>query len=351
MTTTRLGVSVPSRVGPMQGIADLARLADDAAFDSVWIIELYRNAFAMLYGAAPSTSRALLATGIATAFTRSPFEAANLAADVDEISGGRALVGLGAGSPELLAAFHSTKIERPVGRMREYVHCLRRAWEYLDTGTTEQFHGSHYQFEPPPANPWGHRTLPRPQIPIYVAGLAPQMTRLAGEIGDGWIGYLTTPDWIRKKTKPLIEEGAARGGRDLSDFDLAVEIICSVHEDRDVAYRRGRIQTGFYVAHPVSAPMIAMAGLEAERDAVLDAMSSKGLAGLAETSDKLVDEFSIVGTPEEARQKLEHFQTEIPHVILHTPYVPPLDAEEGIDAFRSLVKAFSRDRETGRALR
>jgi probable F420-dependent oxidoreductase len=338
----RLGITMPTRTAAMSRFPEYARWADDAGFDSVWDYELYRNPFAMLCTAALSTSRATLATGLVGALPRSPFALANEAADVDELSGGRALIGMGTGVPEFLQAFHSVSPEKPIGKMREYIACVRRSWDYLATGEAEPFAGKHYQFTAPPFNPWGLRPLARPQIPIYVASLGPMMTRLAGEVGDGWLAYLATPQWVRERTRPLLEEGAKKAGRDASAMDLAVEVICSVNTDRDVAYHRARIHTGFYVSHPVSDPVVALHGLEAERDAVRQGLMTRGLDSLAETSDKLVEVFSITGTPDEARQKLGDWKAEIPHVVLHTPYVPPLTAEESEDAYQGIIDAFGR---------
>jgi probable F420-dependent oxidoreductase len=338
----RLGITMPTRTAAMDRFPEYARWADEAGFDSIWDYELYRNPFAMLCTAALSTSKATLATGLAGAFPRSPFEMANAAADVDELSGGRMLIGMGTGVPEFLAAFHSQNFVKPLSRMRDYITCMRRSWDYLSTGEAEPYPGEHYHFTAPPFNPWGLRPMARPRIPIYLASLGPKMTQLAGEIADGWLAYLATPKWVEQHTRPRLEEGAARSGRDLADFDVAVEVICSVHSDRDIAYHRGRIHTGFYVSHPVSDGVVALHGLEAERDAVRQALMTKGLDGLAETSDKLVEVFSITGTPEEARQKLADWKATIPHVVLHTPYVPPLTAEESEDAYRGIVDAFGR---------
>jgi len=338
---SQLGITMPTRTAAMSRFPEYARWAEEAGFDSVWDYELYRNPYAMLCTAALSTNHVTLATGLAGAFPRSPFAAANEAADVDELSSGRTLVGLGTGVPEFLAAFHSQGFEKPVARMRDYITCMRLSWEYLATGQADSYDGAHYQFNAPPFNPWGLRTMARPRIPIYVASLGPVMTRLAGEIGDGWMAYLATPDWVEQHTRPLLAEGAKRSGRDPDELDLAVEVICSVSSDRDVAYRRARLHVGFYVAHPVSDAVIALHGLEAERDAVRQAMMTKGLDGLSETSDKLVEQFSITGTPEEARQKLESWKS-IPHVVLHTPYTPPLTAEESEDAYRGIIDAFAR---------
>jgi probable F420-dependent oxidoreductase len=336
----RLGITMPTRTAAMQRFPEYARWADEAGFDSVWDYEIYRNPFAMLCTCALTTSRTMLGTGVAGAFPRSPFEFANAAADLDELSAGRALIGIGAGIPEFLAAFHSQRYERPVARMRDYIECIRRSWTYLSAGEAESYSGEHYQFASPPFNPWGLRPLPRPRIPIYLASMRPMMTKLAGEIADGWLGAVVTPRWIKERTLPLLEEGAKRSGRSLDEFDLAVEVICSVNTDRDLAYRRGRIHTGFYVVHPVSDPVVSLHGFEVERDALRRGLLTRGPESLIDTPDELVEAFSITGTPQEARQKLDAWTTQIPHVLLHTPYVPPLSPEESEDAYRAIIETF-----------
>lgn len=335
----RIGVTMPTRTAPLEKVPEYARLADEAGFDSVWSYELYRNPFAMLCTSALTTSRATLGTGLAAAFPRSPFELANAAADVDELSNGRMLLGLGIGVPEFLEAFHSTDAKRAVGRVREYIDVLRLSWTYLHAGEAEAYEGEHYRFTPPPLNPWGVRTVARPRIPIYLAAMRPQLLALTGQKADGWVGYLATPRFVEERVIPGIAVGAEKAGRDVADIDLACEVICSVSPDRDVAMRRARIHVGFYVAHPVSDVVVQLHGLEEEQGRIRQAFMTEGLAGLEKTDDRLVEAFSISGTPEEARQKLDDYEA-IPHLVLHTPYVPPLTAEESEDAYRNIVSAF-----------
>src|SRR5438094_997909 len=142
----RIGVTIPSRTGPITDLGTKARRAEQAGFESVWTYDVYRNPFTLLSVAAAATERVTLGTGLAAAFSRSPFEAANAAADIDELSGGRMLYGLGTGVPEFLRAFHSTDADRPLGRLSEYIDVLRLSWEYLATGAAPQWEGTHYRF-------------------------------------------------------------------------------------------------------------------------------------------------------------------------------------------------------------
>lgn len=336
----QLGITMPTRTAALDRIPEYARWADEAGLDSVWDYELYRNPFSMLCTCALTTKKVTLATGLAAAFPRSPFELANAMADVDELSDGRALLGLGTGVPEFLEAFHSTDAKNMVGRMREYIDVLRLSWEHLYSGEPASYEGKHYRFASPPFNPWGGRNMVRSQIPIYLAGMRPKLLGLVGEKADGWMGYLATPKFIDERVRPAIADGAQRAGRDPSEVTIATEVICSVSPDRDEAYRRARIHVGFYVAHPVSDVVVEIHGLKAEQQAIQQTLMTKGFAGLVETDDKLVETFSITGTPEEARQKLDAWKDAYDHLILHTPYVPPLEAQESEDAYRNIVDAF-----------
>jgi probable F420-dependent oxidoreductase len=337
----KLGITMPSRTAPLARIPDYARMADEAGFDSVWTYELYRNPFAMLCTSALTTSNAQLCTGLATAFNRSPFEAANAAADVDELSGGRMKLGLGTGVPEFLEAFHSTDFKTPIKRLSEYVEVLRRSWAYLAGEEVEAFNGKYYQFAAPPINPWGLRDMVRPQIPILVAGMRPQLLKLCGAKADGWIGYLWTQKFFEQVVLPNITEGARSAGRDPDALDLACEIICCVHPDRDVALARAKKHVGFYVAHPVSDVVAEIEGVQDLVNGLRMSMMQKGLAAFEDTPEELVELFSITGTPEECRQKLDNYK-ELPHLALHTSYVPPFTAEESEDCYLQIVDAFKR---------
>ena len=124
---------------------------------------------------------------------------------------------------------------------------------------------------------------------------------------------------------------------------MASETICSVHEDRKVAMQRARIQVGLYACNHVSDAVVQFEGLAEDRDAVLAAVMERGLAVAAEvTSDALVHALSITGTPDEVREKFAAFDNALDHVILHTPYVPPLTNEETEDAYRNIVRTFAR---------
>ncbi|HEX6388576.1 MAG TPA: LLM class flavin-dependent oxidoreductase [Solirubrobacteraceae bacterium] len=336
----QLGITMPTRTCALERVPEYARWADEAGFDQIWDYELYRNPFAMLCLSATTTENATLATGLAAAFPRSPFELANAIADVDELSGGRALLGLGAGVGEFLEAFHSTSLAKMVPRMSDYIEVVRLAWQHLHTGEPVSFAGEHFRIQSPPMNPWGGRTTARAQIPIYLAAMRPKLMELCGRKADGWLGYLATPQFIEERVRPSIAVGAQAAGRDPSDVRIATEVICSVSPDRELAYRRARQHVGFYIAHPVSDVVCELHGVLDQVNALRAAMMEKGLAAFDDTPDALVELFSITGTPEEARQKLGEWEGAYDDLVLHTPYIPPLEADDSEDAYRNIVETF-----------
>lgn len=338
----KLGITMPVRTVQLARVPEYAKLAEDAGFDTAWSSELYRNPFSMLATSAMNTSRIGLGTGIAVTGSRSPFELANEAADIDEMTGGRMRLGIGGGVAEFLGAFHSNKADKPLTRMREYVDVIRLSWQYLSTGHAPTYEGEFYQFSVPSFNPWGLRRIVRDAIPIYLAGVGPKMLELVGATADGWIGYLATPELIRDHVRPTVAEGARAAGREISDLDLMLELICVIHPDGDIALERAHKQVGFYVSHPMSQPMVEFAGVEDEVEELRAGLVAEGLLALERTSDKLVHAFSITGTPDECRDRLSEWEGIVDHLVLHTPYVPPLNAQESDNCFRNICSTYAR---------
>ena len=338
----KLGITMPTRTVELRRVGQYAKWAEEAGLDSAWDWELYRNPFTMLTMAALETDRVMLGTGLSVAGSRSPFEMANVAADIDDLSNGRMLLGIGSGVTEFLGAFHCNPNNKPLTRMTEYIECLRLSWQYLSNGDTPSFEGEFYQFVSPPFNPWGLRHLERESIPIYLGAIGPKMLQLVGRKADGWIGYLGTPSYVADHVRPLISQAADDAGRSIGDIDLMLELICSVHPDRDVAVGRARRHVGFYVSHPSSDPIVEFAGLSDEVNELRMRMMTEGLSAFENCSDKLIETFSLTGTPDEVAARLSDWEGIVDHLVLHTPYVPPFTAQDSEDSYRQICAALSR---------
>jgi alkanesulfonate monooxygenase SsuD/methylene tetrahydromethanopterin reductase-like flavin-dependent oxidoreductase (luciferase family) len=184
--------------------------------------------------------------------------------------------------------------------------------------------------------------MARPQIPIYLSVVRPRMLQLAGEIADGVLGYLATPTYLREVVLPNIAIGLERAGRARDDVELAALVLCSVSEDREEAMRRARINVGNYICFPGADPMVQFNDVADARNAVLEKLFSDGPSAFDLLPEEVVKRFAICGTPDEGRAQLAEFDGLLDHIVLHTPYVPPLEAADSEDCFRNTVATFGR---------
>ncbi len=251
---------------------DLRALGREAAayerlgVDGLWSFETAHDPFLPLFAAALTTERVNLGTGIAVAFARSPFAMAQTAWDLQRVSGGRLLLGLGTQVRAHLERRFSAAFEHPAARIVDYIRCLRAIWDTFQNGTKPAYEGPFYRFtlisdffNPGP--------IAQPQMPISLAGVGEPMARAAGQVADGFhVHPLHSPGYLRDVVRPAIAEGARAAGRD----PAAVELITSVflitgdtQAERAEAETFARQQIAFYASTPSYRPFLAYHGLEA----------------------------------------------------------------------------------------
>jgi probable F420-dependent oxidoreductase len=283
-------------------IAAFARRAEEAGIARLWATELYRSATIPLALAARATERIELGTGIALAFTRSPMVTALEALDLDDASGGRFTLGLGAGVRRLNASWHGAPYAPPVRRMREMVAAVRELMRALTSGRDARAEGRLYDIEVR-----GLRRAaraPRPDVPVWIAAVLPGMTRLAGEVADGFLDHpVTSPGWLREATLPQLRAGAERAGREVPQVGGAV--ICAVSaDDPDGARRAAAATVGFYATVRTYAGMFSEHGFAGRLPAIRDAFMAGDTDRLVEAvGPDMADAFSASGTPAEVRAK------------------------------------------------
>jgi 5,10-methylenetetrahydromethanopterin reductase len=280
---------------------DLARLAEEAGAESVWIAEtrVTRDGFVPAGAIAARTTRIGVGTGIVNVFTRGPVLSAISFATLDEASGGRAIAGLGAGSPLVLAA-QGQSFDRPLTRLREYVDVLRRLLrgDRIDyVGETVRLEGVQLEMEPC-----------RPHIPVYLGVTGPKALALAGKIADGVIlnGFL--PPAYVGRARERIAAGAKLAGRDPAGIDVAMGLITATHADGRIARDTARPFVAMYMTRFPN--LAAEMGFDEEAMArVRDAVDAGGLAaGAAAVSDAMVAAVTITGTREECLARLAEYR-------------------------------------------
>jgi F420-dependent oxidoreductase-like protein len=232
----KLGVHI-GYWGLGMGPQDQLRVVQEAerlGYDSVWAAEAYgSDAATVLAWLAAGTSKIKLGSAIFQMPGRSPAMTAMTAATIDELSGGRMVLGIGSSGPQVAEGWHGQRFARQLQRTREYVAVVRMA---LSRERVE-YHGETIELPLPdgPGKPLKLTIAPRQErIPIYLAAIGPKNTALAGEIADGWIPTFFSPEHVGE-LRELLEEGAARSGRSLEGFDIAPTVNVYVSDDRELA--------------------------------------------------------------------------------------------------------------------
>jgi probable F420-dependent oxidoreductase len=317
-------------------VVELGVSAEDAGLDSVWHVEINREPFVPLTAIAARTKRIRLGTGVVI-WARSPILASLVAANLDELSGGRFLYGLGTGPPDWNRRFHGMSYERPARRIREYVDVMRGAWKAAHDGSAFDYDGQVYRIE-------GYRRplrQERERIPIVLAAVQGGMCELAGEIADGVLfNVLSTPRYLREFAAPHLERGAARSGRDLATLERAAAITAAVDGDASAARRWARHQIAFYSVIPYFDVMFELHAFQHEAAAIRAAAERADPNGMIDAvTEEMIDAFAIAGTPDQCRRQLEAWG-DLDLAVLFPPTFQ-LEPDEIAANHRALLETFA----------
>jgi probable F420-dependent oxidoreductase len=290
-------------------LCDAARRAEAAGAEVVWCPELHRSATVTAAALAQSTRRVAVGTAIALAFTRSPMTLALEALDVDELAGGRFILGIGSGVRALNERWHNARFGRPADHLRETVRNVRAFWSKAALGEPIDLDGVHE-----PMRLRGYRR-PFPQvrstIPIYLAGMGPVMTRLAGEVADGWISHeLCSPAYLKEHSTAFLTAGLDTAGRGRGGLDVVVSALCAVDEDAHRARRWAAGTVGFYASVATYQEFFAYHGYGREQEHVRNVFrAGAGADDLGSAvSDSMVDTLTLSGTANEVRTRLAEYE-------------------------------------------
>src|SRR6266540_5595419 len=237
----------------MRDVAAIAHAADAIGFAGLWSAETKHNGFFPLLIAAEHSQRIELGTAVAIAFPRSPMVMAQIAWDLQALSGGRFVLGLGTQVRAHIERRYSMAWDTPVARLRDYIGALRAIWQSWQIGGKLNYQGQFYQhtlmtpfFNPGP--------IANPDIPIYIAGVNEGLARLAGEACDGFhVHPFHSVKYINDIVRPQIAAGAERAGRAPADIAL-VSSVFAITGPNDAAIESiramAREQIAFYASTP-----------------------------------------------------------------------------------------------------
>src|SRR5919109_3467418 len=285
-------------------------------FDSVWAAEAYgSDAATVLAWLAAQTSRIRIGSAIFQMPARSPAMTAMTAATLDQLSGGRMMLGIGSSGPQVAEGWHGQRFARQLARTRDYVAVVRMALarERVD------YHGETMELPLPdgPGKPLKLTIAPvQERIPIYLAAIGPKNTALAAEIADGWIPTLFSPEHVAE-FRPLLDEGFARAGagKAVEDFDVAPMVNVMVADDAAAARDAMRPFVALYVGGMGSRKqnfynaLVRRYGFEDAARRVQDLyLEGKRDEAAAALPEELIDTVSLCGPPDRVRDRLAVFR-------------------------------------------
>jgi F420-dependent oxidoreductase-like protein len=306
----RLGLTIPyTDQVPREITRAYVQAADRLGYDTLWVAEAYGwDAFTVLTDLACVTERIKLGTGIVNVFSRSPALIAQTAASLDNISGGRFVLGLGTSGHQVIEGWHGVKFERGVRRMRETTEIVRTVLRrdrlvydgellHIDMGLKLITHPV------------------RDRIPIYLATLTPSGVALAGEMADGWLPVFFSPRHYETIIRPQLEKGAARAGRPLSELSVCVNQPVIVTDDLDAGRDAARAHLALYIGGMGSRErnyynqLFCRYGFEDEarriQDLYLDRRREEAMAAL---TPEMIDLVTIIGPLEECQRRLAELE-------------------------------------------
>jgi F420-dependent oxidoreductase-like protein len=274
--------------------------AEQLGYESAYTTHIAaRDSLTVLTAYAGRTSRIKLGTGVLPIHSRTPVATAQAAATIDELSGGRMVLGLGISHRVTVENWYGSKIEKPVAEMREYTEAIRAMFRGEDSPNDNRF-PTKFRF-------MGYE--PRPDLPIYIAALSPAMLRLAGEIADGAMLWLCNPEYIREVVVPEVGEGRRRAGKSLDGFDIVAAVPAAVTDDVEEARASLRMELIPYFSLPFYRAMIERSGFADDIEGFDTAMQGGDPQGAASAiSDRFLGLLAAIGNPTDAAAAVERYR-------------------------------------------
>jgi probable F420-dependent oxidoreductase len=307
-----------------------AQAAEKIGFDALWTAEASHDPFFPLVLAAEHTTRIKLGTAIAVAFPRSPMILAQIGWDLQSLSGGRFILGLGTQVKGHNERRFGVKWEHPGPKLREMILVIRAIWDCWQHGTRPSFTGRFYNFTlmTPFFNPG---PIEHPHVPIYIAGVNPYMCQLAGELCDGFhIHPFHSLRYLDAVVLPSIRQGLEKGGRKREDLTLATTafVITGANADEiEAAKAPVRQQMAFYASTRTYRIVLEQHGWGDTCQRLNEKAAKGDWGGMAsEITDEMLEVYAVTGTYDEIGEKVRRkYDGILDRVAFYLPFVPGRD--------------------------
>ncbi|KXB02058.1 methylene-tetrahydromethanopterin reductase [candidate division MSBL1 archaeon SCGC-AAA261D19] len=307
---------------PIDDIVEEVKVAEDSGFDYVWITDHYnnRNVYVTLSRLAVETEKIKLGPGVTNVYTIHPAETASSIATIDELSGGRATLGIGPGDKTTLNAL-GLEWDKPLTRTREGVEIIRDllAGEKVTfEGEKFKLHGARLNFKP------------KSEIPIYIGAQGPKMLKMGGEFGDGVLINASHPADFDFAVDQ-VNKGIKKAGKKKSDVEVTAYTSFSVAEERKAAKKAAMPVVAFIVAG-VPDVVLERHGISKEDAKKVKKPLGEGDFGTAfgSVTGDMIDAFSVYGTPEECIERIKGLsKVGVSQIVTGSPIGP--DKEKAIE--------------------
>jgi probable F420-dependent oxidoreductase len=296
----RLGITIPLDGFQNRHFVELVQHAEKLGFTDAWSFEtLASDAFTPVAAAAAATERIRLGTAIVPVFTRPAALIALSAASVQQLSGGRFVLGVGISTPTIVEQWMGVPYRLPLTRLRETVAALRAAFtgqKVTTSGKAVKING--FRLGTPPETP----------PPIYVGAQGELMLQTAGEIGDGAIVNYITPETFPRMLNE-IRQGARRAGKSADALDIACRILVAVDDEQEVVRENLRRELTGYLTVPQYNQFFQWIGYGDEARSALEAWNAGDRRkALSLVPDYMVESIFVFGTAERIVQRLRDYE-------------------------------------------
>ncbi len=290
-----------------------AKAAERLGYESVWTTQLpdARDASLVLAAYAHATEHVKLGTGVLPLYTRHPTAMAQMAATLDELSGGRFILGIGISHKVTVEGMWGLQLEHPVEAMREYLTIVRTT---LQEGSCT-FEGRFCTAR------WAYSAPRRPDLPIMISALNPRMLELAGELADGIVLYMCSPAYIRDHVIPAVAAGRKKAGKQLDGFEIVAAVPVCLTSDRAAGQKVFRATVERYAGLPYYRKMMDASGFKAELEA-------------GQVSEGMIDELAGIGDEDQVRAAIRRYRA----AGVTLPGAGPFGGHQGAKGFEATLE-------------
>ncbi len=322
----------------IETIVTIAREGEAAGIGSMYTVEAGRSAFVPAAAVINATNECRVGTYIVNAYAREPWLTGIAARDLDELSGGRFVLGVGTGNPHFNEWYMGADSSKPLAKMRDYMQVVR-AVVAGKHGEAVRHTGDVHSIR------WRASWEPtRPSIPVYMSASGPNMVKLAGEVSDGvGVGIMSSVEFMRDIVKPNARSAAEAAGRDPDEIAFPMGALVSVNSDGELAREaiRASICALFHpVPHPYYDSQLRQLGYSDFVDQASTLMpEGRTREAMDLVPDEVIDTMTITGTPAECAARIAEYEGVVDEVI--TARIAQRNEPNGIAAFEDLFELAS----------